>query len=429
MRSFVLAAVAALGLPVLLWAILPVPSAGSPAQHRLDGINHKLDQVQGQVGVRRRREQVLSTDIAAFTRRINSLGDRLAVLLHRQADVQARLDAERRQLEVLQAQLRTQRLRLARLRPRLATSRRALAARLVSLYKIDEPDIVTVVLEAKGFEQLIEGMDFAKRISDQDRRIVERVRVARDDTRREADRLAVLESRQRATAMAVETRRNEVSTLRAGVAGTKADVERERSARESQLSRVQVSRKRLENEIVALRGTQGRVRRALLRAQRATAAASTRAASAPTTSAPAGAGPAPAAGGSAPTSSGSFLWPASGPITSPFCERRAWEACHPGLDIGVPEGTPIGAAAAGTVVLLQPIAASGGYGNYTCIQHSRGLSSCYAHQSRFGTSSGARVSQGQVIGYVGNTGHSFGAHLHFEVRLNGSVVNPLNYLG
>lgn len=122
-----------------------------------------------------------------------------------------------------------------------------------------------------------------------------------------------------------------------------------------------------------------------------------------------------------------MIWPVDGPITSPFCEVRSYEACHPGLDIGAAEGTPIRAAAAGTVALMQSESASGGYGNYTCLDRG-GLATCYAHQSRFGPSLGARVSQGQVIGYVGNTGNSFGAHLHFEVRLGGAVMNPLNYL-
>ncbi len=71
---------------------------------------------------------------------------------------------------------------------------------------------------------------------------------------------------------------------------------------------------------------------------------------------------------------------------------------------------------------------TGGYGNYTCVQHSGSLSTCYAHQSRYGTSSGASVSQGQVIGYVGNTGNSFGAHLHFETRISGTPVDPAGYL-
>ena len=77
------------------------------------------------------------------------------------------------------------------------------------------------------------------------------------------------------------------------------------------------------------------------------------------------------------------------------------------------------------VVLMGP---TGGYGNYTCVQHTNSMATCYAHQSRFGTSMAASVSQGQVIGAVGNTGNSTGPHLHFEVRINGSPVDPMGYL-
>ena len=122
-------------------------------------------------------------------------------------------------------------------------------------------------------------------------------------------------------------------------------------------------------------------------------------------------------------SSPGLIWPVSGPVTSPFGYR--WGRLHAGIDIGVPYGTPIHAAASGTVVLA---GWTGGYGNYTCIDHGGGLATCYGHQSSYAVSSGAQVSQGQVIGYVGNTGHSFGAHLHFEVRINGNPVDPLGYL-
>jgi murein DD-endopeptidase MepM/ murein hydrolase activator NlpD len=124
---------------------------------------------------------------------------------------------------------------------------------------------------------------------------------------------------------------------------------------------------------------------------------------------------------------GSMIWPVNGPITGAFGEQRPGHI-HAGIDIAAGEGTPIHAADSGRVVLMQGIGASGGYGNYTCVQHTATLSTCYAHQSRFGTSMGARVSKGQVIGFVGNTGHSFGAHLHFEVRVNGAPVSPLQYL-
>jgi murein DD-endopeptidase MepM/ murein hydrolase activator NlpD len=113
----------------------------------------------------------------------------------------------------------------------------------------------------------------------------------------------------------------------------------------------------------------------------------------------------------------------SGPVVSPFGMR--WGRLHAGVDIAVGSGTAIRAAAGGRVVLMGWV---GGYGNYTCIQHSGSLSTCYAHQSSFATSNHASVGQGQVIGYVGCTGHCFGDHLHFETRSGGSPVDPMGYL-
>jgi len=120
-----------------------------------------------------------------------------------------------------------------------------------------------------------------------------------------------------------------------------------------------------------------------------------------------------------------FIWPVNGPIVSPFGMR--WGQLHAGVDIAVPTGTPIRAAKAGTIVLNQTEAESGGYGNYTCIDHGSGVSTCYAHQSAFAITSGS-VDQGEVIGYVGCTGHCFGPHLHFEVRINGVPTDPMGFL-
>ena len=121
--------------------------------------------------------------------------------------------------------------------------------------------------------------------------------------------------------------------------------------------------------------------------------------------------------------SGDFIWPVTGPLTSPFGPR--WGRLHAGIDIAAPGGRPIRAAASGRVIIAAP---TGGYGNYTCIAHSSSISTCYAHQSRLGTRAGASVRQGEVMGYVGNTGNSFGNHLHFEVRVNGRPVDPKDYL-
>ena len=95
--------------------------------------------------------------------------------------------------------------------------------------------------------------------------------------------------------------------------------------------------------------------------------------------------------------SGSMIWPVDGPIASPFGPRtiEGHYEYHPGIDIAVPEGTPIRAALTGTVAFTEPEAESGGYGNYTCIDHGGGLSTCYAHQSAFAVSAGRAGATGR----------------------------------
>jgi murein DD-endopeptidase MepM/ murein hydrolase activator NlpD len=98
---------------------------------------------------------------------------------------------------------------------------------------------------------------------------------------------------------------------------------------------------------------------------------------------------------------------------------------HEGIDIGVGYGTPIHAAAGGTVIYC---GWEEGYGNFVVIDHGGNVATAYGHQERIAVSCGEHVEQGQVIGYVGCTGHCFGPHLHFEVRVGGNPVDPLGYL-
>lgn len=107
---------------------------------------------------------------------------------------------------------------------------------------------------------------------------------------------------------------------------------------------------------------------------------------------------------------------------------NVWQL-HAGVDLAAPGGTVIWAAEAGDVVQA---GWNGGYGNYTCIYHGlyqgQGFATCYAHQSQLLVSAGQHVERGQVIGLVGTTGASTGTHLHFEVRLDGTPVDPVPWL-
>lgn len=125
-----------------------------------------------------------------------------------------------------------------------------------------------------------------------------------------------------------------------------------------------------------------------------------------------------------------FGYPVSGHITSPFGYRIhpifGTARLHTGIDFGVGYGTPVRAASSGTVIMA---GSNGGYGNCVVISHGGSISTLYAHNSSLAVHVGQRVSRGQVVAYAGSTGWSTGVHCHFEVRVNGRPVNPMNYIG
>jgi murein DD-endopeptidase MepM/ murein hydrolase activator NlpD len=119
-----------------------------------------------------------------------------------------------------------------------------------------------------------------------------------------------------------------------------------------------------------------------------------------------------------------FIWPIErGVVTSGF--GRRWGRMHTGIDIGAPAGTPIHAAKAGEVIFTGWL---GGYGNAVIVDHGDGVATLYGHQSRLGSTEGQQLNQGDVLGFVGSTGHSTGNHCHFEIRINTKPVNPRPYL-
>jgi murein DD-endopeptidase MepM/ murein hydrolase activator NlpD len=266
----------------------------------------------------------------------------------------------------------------------------------VQLYKEGRPDLASVILEADGFAQLIERGEYVGRLAEKDRQIIGIVADAKQEATSTERRLSTLEARQQRVAATVAARRNQIARVRGNVASTQDSLRSVRNEKRSLLSSVKVARKELEEDLSAMQAQQARISGAL------------------NTS---------IAAGPVKQGTGRFVYPMNGTFTSPFGMR--WGRLHAGIDIAGPIGTPIRAADGGRVAIAGVVS---GYGNYTCIQHGNGLSTCYGHQSSIGVSVGQTVKKGQVIGLCGNTGHSTGPHLHFEVRINGNPVNPMSYL-
>jgi murein DD-endopeptidase MepM/ murein hydrolase activator NlpD len=378
-------------MPLALWLAVPVLSDGAPLQGKIESKKRKIAAKKG-------RERVLTTTITAYTNRINLLQGDITVLQARQLRIETALANKRAELARVQDELRRERIRLARLRERLAESRAALSDRLVELYKADEPDMVTVILESDGFADLLERAEFMQRVSQQDARIIDHVREAKQEAVAAEKRLDALEERLRKVAAEIARHAAEVDAIKDRLVDRQQEIQGARAVKTRALATTRAQRQDLEGDLRALEKEQAAVLAKLQAAQSSGSAGPIR------------------------EGSGSMVWPVNGPVVSPFGMR--WGRLHAGVDIAVPSGTPIRAADSGRVVLL---GWTGGYGNYTCIAHGS-LSTCYAHQSRYGTSMGASVSKGQVIGYVGCTGHCFGDHLHFETRVNGSPVDPMGYL-
>lgn len=389
--------IAGVAFALVLWAVSPLVSSDDArsAATLQDRISQKRAQRDAQLG----RERVLTSDIQRYSGQINRLQTRIDRLRARQDRVQRDLDAKRAELIRVQDRLAKEVRRLARLRRDLAHDRGVLARRLVELYQTDRPDLVTVILNANGFADLLEQSEFLKEIQAQDQRIIRRVASAKRDAETTAAELDRLEQRQQQITARVVTRRDEVAKVRLQLVSTQAPMRTARARKNAVLRTVRNQRHEVEEDLAAL--------------ERANAQATNNLANLPAQAVQGGDGP--------------WDWPVSGPITGSFGEQRPGHI-HAGIDIAVPVGTPIRAVANGRVVLQQGTGASGGYGNYTCLQHTGTLTSCYAHQRNFATRMGQTVAKNQVIGYVGMTGNTTGPHLHFEARVSGTPVNPFNYL-
>jgi murein DD-endopeptidase MepM/ murein hydrolase activator NlpD len=388
-----------LAIVLALGVAFGVPSAvGQSIWDQQQSLDSKIAGLQSEISRAKNKEGVLTTEISSASSQISALEGDISSLTARVAALESDLAVHRARLEQLQDKYKqqTERYNLLRDDHRIALHR--LEARLVELYETADTSELDVLLQSNSLTDLIEQLDYFRTIGDSDKQL--------------ADHLKTLSNQMRLARMVTASTKRDVAEATAVLA---RETEKQRAARDALVVRqnaLAAARANQRSLLVTVRAQREKDEEDLAAMQAASAAIAAQIRAHQSSSGSSGNG----------TSSSGLIWPVNGPITSGFGWR--WGRMHEGIDIGVPCGTPIHAAASGTVIY------SGwmdGYGNFVVIDHGNGLATAYGHQSAIYVSGGS-VSQGQSIGAVGSTGNSTGCHLHFEVRVNGTPVDPLGYL-
>jgi len=378
--------------------LVAAPAAGDPGDDK-DRVDAELGEARDRLQDAENRDEVLTEELSAISAQARAAAAAAVVEQSRLDVLEVELAGQRARRERIEARLAAlvERLTVLRHEERIALER--LGQRVREIYMADEPDVVGFVVGATSFTELIDSLELWSRIGRQDERIAERATTAK--TRTAAATAQVRDAKEEALAAEHEiaARTAEQRGVRDRLATSRDAVAAAERAKRGALGEIHAAEASLTDEIEALE------------AESAALAAKIQASTS-------------SGGGSiGPPSAAGLIWPVSGPVTSGFGPR--FGRMHEGIDIAVPEGTPVVAAAAGTVIHAGWL---GGYGNLVVVDHGNGLATAYAHNSGYAASVGQSVGQGQVVAYSGNTGNSSGPHVHFEVRVNGTAVDPLGYL-
>ena len=384
-------------------AAVAVPATADPRdrlediQRKQQALDRKIDRAEATKGRLLDDIKVVDSERADVETVVADLDDQLAELNGKIEVVAARLEKTQVELAALEQELEGILGRLVR-RTDIFTTR-AIAA-----YKAGPTGYLDGLFGAQSFGDLIEKYSYYEAVLEADSQMIDEINALRGETEQRrtqvrekeeqiaADKQAL--ERDRASVAAVRTQRAEALAALEDVLGRKRELVAEVEEKKSTFERAQDALERESNEIQALLAS-----------------------SSPSPDAP------PSYGG------GQFAWPAPGPLVSPygwrvhpiFGDRRL----HTGIDIGAPYGSTVVAAEDGVVAYVGTMS---GYGNVVVVDHGGGIATTYNHLSGFSVGSGQGVSRGQPIASVGCTGYCTGPHLHFEVRISGSPVDPMPYL-
>jgi murein DD-endopeptidase MepM/ murein hydrolase activator NlpD len=389
---------ALLGLVSALVVVAPA-AADDPADEKA-AVDARIASLQSDIAASKAEEGVLTSQLSAVTVELESAQTAVDDAEAAVGVLEAELTSARNRLDQLTARLAAQTRRLERLRAEYEKAVSILEARVRAAYIDEPPDMLSFLVSASSFDEVVDNVELLNRIGRQDKRIARQVAHAR--TRTAVERRATIATRreQAATVSMISAHTDEARTARDRLAGERDRLATVEDLKESALTNTRETREEYLHEVDSLLAQSAALAERIRGAQDQSGSTA-----------------------SGEPSAAGFIWPCDGVVVSGFGMR--WGRMHEGIDIGCAYGTPNRAAAAGTVIYAGWL---GGYGNLVVVDHGNGLSTAYAHASSMLVSVRQSVSQGQTVSLVGSTGNSSGPHLHFEVRVNGVAVDPLPYL-
>ena len=310
----------------------------------------------------------------------------------------AKVASARQAVAVAEAEVKSLETKIAATETEATELQSAVVDRAVAAYVRPQQAALSGLSGAKSLEDASRRMAMQRQVANSDRDVLDQLRATKEDLaveRQRADAAREVAAKRRAAAdQTLSTYKNNLAA--------KARMEAALDARIKAVTGEVDALSKEEASVQALINGEDAAAKRLARASRSGGAVAD----------------------SGRVSGAGMRWPTSGPVTSGYGYR--WGRMHAGIDIGAGTGAPIRAAKDGVVIFS---GSQGGYGNVVIIDHGGGLTTLYAHMSRRAAADGADVNGGELIGYVGSTGHSTGPHLHFETRVNGAPQNPMRYLG
>ena len=382
---------------MLTFCALATPALGDDIakKHQLDA---NIASLQGKLSSTRASEAQLQSRIDSLSNRIGGLETQVGDVSLKLASLQKDLALREQRLTDLTQLYRLQTGRLNTLKAQYARAVDRLNRRLVAIYEGDTPSALDFVLGSSSIDEALQKMDFVNLIGDEDKQIASQVKSAKLTMATERLNTRKLRLKVLGDKRALAARAAQVTETRNALVDSANQLNQTKQQHAAVLSHLSAQDRAIANEIDQEQAQSAQITAAIQAAQTHSAVTAT-----------------PSAAG--------LIWPVNGPVTSPFGPR--WGSFHPGIDIGVPTGTPIHAAAAGTVIYC---GWEQGYGNFVVLDNGGNLATAYGHQSQIAVTCGQHVDQGAIIGFTGCTGTCYGPHLHFEVRINGSPVDPMGYL-